>query len=253
MEQVRRCYNEVADRYDNRYTGLRGVYYKQLEEDFVFDLVDCKDKAILDLGTGTGRFAFSVSGRAKFVFGIDISDQILKVAQSKMRDEKNITFCLMSGTNLAFKDDSFDVVLSIGTFEYVEDLTPFLQEARRILKPKGFLIFSVHNKDKIIKLVNNLTYRWYAIAQHDLVPLQSQLARLNFSFSGYHGTFFFSSRLWVWRIYGFFQKLKLESLQRLFINGMIKIQKRLDRFELTRKRAGEFIIAAQNLKEPSKS
>lgn len=46
-------------------------------------------------------------------------------------------------TKLSFRDESFDFVLSFDVFEHVPEYTKALSECSRVLKPGGFLLFTV--------------------------------------------------------------------------------------------------------------
>ncbi len=63
---------------------------------------------ILDIGTGTGRQAFAFARKRYDVIGVDLSKDMLAVAQKKNKFQ-NVKFEVADATNLPFEDDSFDV------------------------------------------------------------------------------------------------------------------------------------------------
>ncbi len=71
--------------------------------------------------------------------GVDISAGLIGVARKKYPD---IDFGVMDMAQLAFRDQSFDLVYSSLAIHYLRDWGPPLREARRVLKPNGRFIFS---------------------------------------------------------------------------------------------------------------
>src|SRR3972149_9343048 len=67
-----------------------------------------KGSRILDVATGTGRQAFTFAKRGYDVVGIDLSEDMLKVANKKNKYE-NVKFEIVDAPNLPFEDNRFDV------------------------------------------------------------------------------------------------------------------------------------------------
>ena len=63
--------------------------------------------SVLDIGTGTGIIAFTVSPRVKGVIGIDASPEMLEHAQSK-NQAPNVEFQIGDVRDLDFPDSSFE-------------------------------------------------------------------------------------------------------------------------------------------------
>jgi SAM-dependent methyltransferase len=127
--------------------------------------------SILDIGTGPGFPAAPMLGvyswktrieeripqnpleayyewipTEKIVVAIDISPNMLKVTRWGTTLENVI---IMDGRHLGFHADFFDLVTCIGTFEYVDNLKPFLEEAKRVLVPNGLYLFNFFNQNYI--------------------------------------------------------------------------------------------------------
>ena len=98
---------------------------------------------ILDVGVGTGHMAFDMAkatiGHNEIV-GIDISDDMLNICRDRCTDLPNVSFEMADLYDLPFNEESFDVVLSVQVFEYLEDVQRALLELHRVLKPGGRLI-----------------------------------------------------------------------------------------------------------------
>lgn len=96
---------------------------------------------ILDVATGTGKQAFAFAKKGYDVFGIDLSEDMLKIAK-KNNTYENVKFDVADATNLPFEDNSFDV--SCVSFA-LHDMIPAvrektLKEMARVTKPKGTII-----------------------------------------------------------------------------------------------------------------
>lgn len=98
--------------------------------------------AILDVGAGTG-IAFSQYGTRNRIVGVDLSEPMLKKARERISEEKLAHVAgvaVMDAENLAFPDESFDVVIA----QYVVTAVPHpeaaLNEFARVLRPGGEIV-----------------------------------------------------------------------------------------------------------------
>lgn len=107
---------------------------------------DPKDLEILDAGCGTGLMALEVRQYAANLIGVDLSPEMLKLAEArKLYDElreEELAHCMR-----AFPG-RFDVIVAADVFCYIGDLAESLAAARIALKPGGILIFSVEAQSK---------------------------------------------------------------------------------------------------------
>lgn len=123
--------------YFNRYQGSprRIVFEAIYDEDRVLDLCT---------GTATNGIHIAKTKPSAKVAGVDLSKDMLGVAQDKIEREKlkNIRLYCMDATNMKFKNTCFDkVLLSLVLHELEpETATTLLSEARRVLKDDGELI-----------------------------------------------------------------------------------------------------------------
>jgi ubiquinone/menaquinone biosynthesis C-methylase UbiE len=138
--RVRAWYDLVADAFASRYADRLGWYFERCEEDLLHSALPLKGKDVLDLGTGSGRLVPRLAKVAKSVAAVDISEALLRHAPHVA----GASFAQMNALDLGFRDRSFDAVVSLGLFEYVEDFGPFLDEIRRVLRPGGRIAFTYH-------------------------------------------------------------------------------------------------------------
>ncbi len=100
----------------------------------------------LEIGCGAGsatRAVLETFPRAH-VTAVDLSEAYLKVAQDNLRNYPHVDFVQANGTDLPFKDESFETVYSVYMLhELPRDVrSKVVREAYRILKPGGLLLFA---------------------------------------------------------------------------------------------------------------
>jgi len=115
----------------------------------------------LDVGCGTGVYTEEISKITNKVIGLDLSENMVKYAKEKRKD---LLFIVGDACKLPFRNESFDLVVSIGLLEYVpKDIV--LKEITRVMKRKAFLIISVPNKYSAyrlpVKILSKISKRKY--------------------------------------------------------------------------------------------
>jgi ubiquinone/menaquinone biosynthesis C-methylase UbiE len=114
----------------------------------------CKNKTVLDLGCGTGVYTEIIANYGD-VIGLDVSKTMLEYAKRK---RPNIKFILADAHSIPFESNFFDVVVSIGLFEYVNRKKVF-KEISRVLKPNGICIIQCPNKYSLMRVIVKVIYK----------------------------------------------------------------------------------------------
>lgn len=102
-------------------------------------------KQVLEVGCGPGVGLGYLAKKAPRVIGGDYSVDNLKLAHKHYQDR--VELIQLDAHNLPFKDNCFDVVLTMATIIYLQ-LDQFFSECYRVLKKGGTLIFCTPNKDQ---------------------------------------------------------------------------------------------------------
>src|SRR5512140_2627371 len=99
--------------------------------------------AALEIGCGPGRLMRPLSRHFGEIHGVDVSDEMIRLAEERLRDTPNAHPHHSSGSDLAmFPDEKFDFVYSYAVFQHIpsrEVVFNYLHEARRVLKTGGIL------------------------------------------------------------------------------------------------------------------
>jgi len=104
---------------------------------------DLAGKMVLEIGCGTGENAVKLAAEGARVFAIDISTEMVRktIQQSQQKSLDNqITVLEMNAEQMAFADDTFDVVFGHSVLHHT-DLRLTRGETYRILKTGGIGVF----------------------------------------------------------------------------------------------------------------
>lgn len=110
-------------------------------------LQEKKYPAILEIACGTGRVTAHLAKDVKHdsLTATDLNADMMEVAKKIVKD-KNIKWELADAMELPFADNSFDLVVCQFGIMFFPDKPKGLQEAYRVLKPGGKLLFSTWDK-----------------------------------------------------------------------------------------------------------
>ncbi|MDO8436335.1 MAG: methyltransferase domain-containing protein [bacterium] len=135
--KTREDYNLISD----EFSRTRQRLWSEIK--FLFDNYIAVGEKILDLGCGNGRFFKWFQEKGADYSGVDNSEKLIKIAK-KNNPEGN--FLVDDALRLSFPEGCFSKVYGIAIFHHIPSVElrlKFLQEAKRILKPNGFLILTV--------------------------------------------------------------------------------------------------------------
>ncbi|MDI6861536.1 MAG: methyltransferase domain-containing protein [Caldisericia bacterium] len=136
-------FDDIANLYDKWFETPLGKKIFESEKRAIENLIEeGNGKVALDLGIGTGLFTQILREKGYKVIGIDISEEMLKIAKKRGFEVIKHDF----NYPLPFEKESFDFVFSMTSIEFLLDPKPLFNEVKRILKKDGkFLLITLNS------------------------------------------------------------------------------------------------------------
>ncbi|MFC1698986.1 methyltransferase domain-containing protein [Candidatus Omnitrophota bacterium] len=125
-----------------------------------FPLEDLKDKVVLDVGCGMGRFSEIALKYGARVIGIDLSFAV-DAAFKNMGDNKNIDFVQADVFRLPFKGNSFDFIYSLGVLHHTPNPKGAFMVLPRLLKSGGKISITLYSAYEKIFVWNTKFWRFF--------------------------------------------------------------------------------------------
>jgi len=183
-KSIQQYYNDLAPEYDSdRFANSYGKYLHVQETQIMGEwLRGISQKEILDMGCGTGRFLNYAH------YGVDISEGMLTEAKAKFPNKE---LQIASITNTPFQDNTFQAIFSLHVFFHLEEeiIQQTIQEAHRILKPNGILIFDFPSKTRR-EMINYQKEGWHGNTALSLEEVQQYVGG-KFILEKYQGVMLF--------------------------------------------------------------
>lgn len=149
-------FDRLASRYDAWYDTPVGAWADRHEAAAIFRLLALRPgEHLLDLGTGTGRYAAAAAQGGAHVVGVDTSEAMLSLARARTAGQP-VRLILADAAHLPFPDASFDAALAVTTLCFVADPLPILREVARVVRPGGRLVLGELNRWSLWALLRRL-------------------------------------------------------------------------------------------------
>jgi len=103
-----------------------------------------RDKVVLEIGCNNGYGSRLLKASCGRLIGIDVSKKAVRSARKNFL-VPHLEFLLADGAKLPFKSETFEVVIAMQVVEHLTDPAKVIEEARRVLSPGGFAIFTTPN------------------------------------------------------------------------------------------------------------
>ena len=131
-------FEKYAQEYDEWFDTNRFAYESEVR---ALKRFIPQDSNGLEVGVGTGRFAVPL--------GVKIGVEPAKAMADRAR-KRGIEVYEAKAEKLPFADSSFDFVLIVATLCFVQDPLQALREAKRVLKPGGYIIIGLIDKESFL-------------------------------------------------------------------------------------------------------
>src|SRR5512137_1220985 len=141
---AQQAYNELAEAYAIRVdTKPHNAF---LERPATLSLLpEVKGMRVLDVGCGPGVYAEWLVDHGAQVVAFDANHKMVRLARRRLGNKAQVLLANLE-TPLEFATDaSFDLIVAPLVMDYVQDWAFVFSEFFRVLKPGGFLIFSMEH------------------------------------------------------------------------------------------------------------
>ena len=138
-------FGPMSREYERWYDTPAGQAHDLVQKDDVRRLLRpaSAGQTLLDVGCGTGHWSAFFVGMAYKVTGIDVSPAMVEVARSAAPE---CTFRVADAHQLPFDDETFDVVASMATLEFLPDQATAIREMARCAREHGHLLVGTLNR-----------------------------------------------------------------------------------------------------------
>lgn len=153
LHKVKAYWDWRAKNYDQSpgHSGFEEEWKKYLEKKLN------SEARVLDVGTGTGFMALLLAELGYDVVGVDISEEMLKVAREKAEKRNlKIEFRIGNAEKLDFSDEEFDAVISRHLLWTLKDPKACVAEWKRVAKNKVIAIDGVWSSNDLISRAKSL-------------------------------------------------------------------------------------------------
>ena len=136
---------EYFDNIAINWNKMQSEYFKDEVRDKILRKIDVKNKAIGDLGCGTGFISLGLASKNPYVvFAVDQSLNMLKeLRKESIKQELNNIYLIKSALDeLALFDDSLDVITINMALHHIVKPNESIKEMYRVLKQGGKVVIS---------------------------------------------------------------------------------------------------------------
>ena len=121
---VMRRYDLTAKIYDERYSKEQEAKYKVALETLSLS----RESTVLDAGCGSGMFFAHIANQTKFTVGLDISRELLLLAEERARNFSNVFLVQADADHLPFKRGAFGYVFAFTVLQNMPNPSETLKE-----------------------------------------------------------------------------------------------------------------------------
>ena len=162
VEENKRLWNnydwsEEGEEWTNEVQQYKGIDPEQWKQQLINNLMIknlARDKIILEIGPGAGRWTEHLLKIGKKIILADITKKCLDVCQERFKEEEKIEYNLIENGLDFLPENSIDQIWSYDVFVHINpsDIKKYVKEFERVLKQDGIAI--IHHSGMISDYIN---------------------------------------------------------------------------------------------------
>jgi phosphatidylethanolamine/phosphatidyl-N-methylethanolamine N-methyltransferase len=139
VEDEKKFWVRFASRYDAFMSRQVGSYEILIEK--ILGEIE-QEWIVLEVAAGTGVIALKLAGKARKVYAVDITPEMISQTEEKAQKQgvKNIVCSVEDAYTLPYSDGTFNAAVCANGLHIMQEPWIALSEMRRVLKPSGLLI-----------------------------------------------------------------------------------------------------------------
>lgn len=147
----RNHYDKLAAKYDRH---PHASYLATLSPRIVAQAKAWSADSVADIGCGTGSLLALFREAGLKIAGVDISPKMVDLARKRLGEDADLS--VADSEHLPWGDESFSLVVCVGSFHHYPAPLQALSEMRRVLKPSGHLIIADPTLPMVVRQLANL-------------------------------------------------------------------------------------------------
>lgn len=130
-----------------------------------------EDVHILDIGCGNGKMLGYLQKKTNaFIHGVDYSGQAISTAKALYPENSEFREGVIG--EVEYPENSFDVITSMDTMYFAKDMTAFVAQIKKWLKPEGIFFVGYQEGDVMPKTQNVSTTELAKALQKNNMPYE---------------------------------------------------------------------------------
>jgi ubiquinone/menaquinone biosynthesis C-methylase UbiE len=143
-------YEQEASQYDSRrWLTPAGQLISNVQRDILRDFAtEVRNKQVLEIGAGTGRFTEVLLEQDNDVIAFDISNPMLQKLRQRLKSHPNyklLRTILGDARIMGVESSSVDAIVCFNALSHIPEHKRVFHEIQRVLRPGGLFLFNIPN------------------------------------------------------------------------------------------------------------
>jgi ubiquinone/menaquinone biosynthesis C-methylase UbiE len=163
-------------------------FYHMIKASFCRDFIEqhkSPDKFFLDAGSGRGPYTKIAQNKYKKIYSYEYNTEELGYAIKNLNEDSGIFLRQVDITNIPLDDNVIDVGVCSEVLEHILDYNKAMSELYRVIKPGGYLLFSMPNNHSLLYGPSHIKNRKILVnldSKHEIEKRWEQLRHFSFNY-----------------------------------------------------------------------